>query len=106
MIDHGYLYQSWSVNDANRFLESQGVDPDEAEYLIAATREHPGRYLDTMRGYRDITRLERMVQKEYGDRFEMTDFIHSLVSYGPLSMSAVEWLLEESFPTLPPKENK
>ena len=59
-----------------------------------------------MRGYRDIMRLERMVKKEYGDRFEMTDFMHSLVSYGPLSMSAVEWLLEESFPTLPPKEDK
>ncbi len=106
MIDHGYLYQSWSANDANRFLESQGVEPDEAKYLIAVTREHPGRYLDTMRGYRDIMRLERMVQKEYGDRFEMTDFMHSLVSYGPLSMSAVEWLLEESFPSLPPKEDK
>ena len=96
MIDHGMINHQWSDDDATSFLLNQGIETDDALYMLATARQNPGDYLDTLRGYRELVDMENRL-RDQTVRFRLTDYLSAIVRYGPVSLAALRWHMSHSF---------
>jgi uncharacterized protein (DUF885 family) len=96
VVDTGMHAKGWSREQAVDFLvDNTAVDRSEAEVEIDRYVGWPGQALAYRLGQREIFRLRDKARAELGDRFDIKGFHDTVLTSGPVTMSILEWLVDE-----------
>jgi uncharacterized protein (DUF885 family) len=96
VVDTGMHAKGWSREQAVDFLvDNTAVDQSEAEIEVDRYIGWPGQALAYRLGQREILRLRDKARAELGDRFDIKGFHDTVLTSGPVTMSILEWLVDE-----------
>ena len=96
VVDTGMHAKGWGREKAVDFLaDNTAVDRSEAEVEIDRYIGWPGQALAYRLGQREIFRLRDKARAELGDRFDIRGFHDTVLTSGPVTMSTLEWLVDE-----------
>lgn len=94
-IDMGIHYDGWSLADTAAYLESYGIDNQEAakEVFYAIVAE-PANYLKYYIGYLEFLSLREHAETKLSENFAAKDFHQFLLSLGPAPFPVIEKYLD------------
>lgn len=96
VVDTGMHSKGWSRDQAVDFLvDNTAVDRSEAEVEVDRYVGWPGQALAYRLGQREILRLRDQARAALGDRFDIQGFHDAVLTSGPVTMSILEWLVDE-----------
>ncbi len=96
VVDTGIHAKGWSRDQAIGFLvDNTAVARSEAEVEVDRYIGWPGQALAYRLGQREILRLRAKAQAALGDRFDLKGFHDTVLTSGPVTMSILEWLIDE-----------
>lgn len=96
VVDTGMHAKGWSRHQAVDFLvENTAVARTEAEVEVDRYVGWPGQALAYRLGQREIFRLREKARTALGDRFDIKGFHDTVLTSGPVTMSILEWLIDE-----------
>ena len=96
VVDTGIHAKGWSRGRAVDFLvENTAVARSEAEVEVDRYVGWPGQALAYRLGQREIFRLREKARRALGDRFDIKGFHDTVLTSGPVTMSTLEWLVDE-----------
>jgi uncharacterized protein (DUF885 family) len=96
VVDTGMHAKGWSRDQAVDFLvENTAVARSEAEVEVDRYIGWPGQALAYRLGQREIFRLREKARAALGDRFDIKGFHDTVLTSGPVTMSTLEWLVDE-----------
>jgi uncharacterized protein (DUF885 family) len=96
VVDTGMHAKGWSRDQAVDFLvDNTAVSRSEAEVETDRYVGWPGQALAYRLGQREILRLREKARDALGDRFDIKGFHDTVLTSGPVTMSILEWLIDE-----------
>lgn len=96
VVDTGMHAKGWSRDQAVDFLVANtAVSRSEAEVEVDRYVGWPGQALAYRLGQREILRLREKARTALGDRFDIKGFHDTVLTSGPVTMSILEWLIDE-----------
>ena len=96
VVDTGMHAKGWSREQAVGFLvDNTAVDRSEAEVEVDRYVGWPGQALAYRLGQREIHRLREKAREALGHRFDIKGFHDTVLTSGPVTMSILEWLIDE-----------
>lgn len=96
VVDTGMHAKGWSRSQAVDFLvDNTAVARSEAEVEVDRYVGWPGQALAYRLGQREIFRLREKARHALGDRFDIKGFHDTVLTSGPVTMSILEWLIDE-----------
>jgi uncharacterized protein (DUF885 family) len=94
ILDVGINYYDWSEQQAKEFWQNQlPMLPALADREIKRVRNWPAQAITYKLGAVKFRQLREAEQKRLGDRFDIRQFHHSMLKYGPLPISLLEQVL-------------
>jgi uncharacterized protein (DUF885 family) len=98
VVDTGIHAKGWTFNQAYQFMEeSVGFDPSviNLQHQVARYIAWPGQATSYMIGYLKILELRQSAQEMLGDRFDLVDFHHTILTSGSVPLSVLEDIVQE-----------
>jgi uncharacterized protein (DUF885 family) len=94
ILDVGINYYDWNEQQAKEFWQSQlPMLPALADREIKRVRNWPAQAITYKLGAVKFRQLREAEQKRLGDRFDIREFHHSMLKYGPLPLSVLDQVL-------------
>lgn len=99
ILDVGINYYDWSEQQAKEFWQSElPMLPALADREIKRVRNWPAQAITYKLGAVKFRQLREAEQKRLGDRFDIRQFHHQMLRYGPLPMSVLDQIISFKLP--------
>lgn len=88
-VDLGVNYESWTLNDVNKFFEDNGFNSYYAADVYAYVVEAPATYLRYFIGYLEIEQLKNDYKNQEMENFSEKEFHKKLLDIGPADFETI-----------------
>lgn len=96
-LDTKIHYDGWNLADTCNYLDSFGiVNPDTQQEIFQVIVEDPSNYLVYCMGYLHLADLQKKMQKQLGDDFDIKNFHKEILHIGPCQFPILEYYVEKN----------
>jgi uncharacterized protein (DUF885 family) len=96
VVDTGLHYKRWSREEAIEYMmDSTGMAEQEATVEVERYIVSPGQALAYKVGMLSILGLREKARSELGDKFDLKQFHHEVLSHGALPMTVLEHVVDD-----------
>lgn len=89
-IDLGVNYESWTLQDVQKFFEDNGFNSYYAENIYSYVVEAPANYLSYFIGYLEIMDLKQLYKNQEMENYTEKDFHKQFLDIGPADFETLQ----------------